>query len=105
LQAAFLYDKTQKESKIVEMTAAGHLKQTHTYFAQPKPVGGTTVSSKCSCDTDQLRLTAFVQALVTMKASVDDVKYGIPNEDIHISVYQLSNVQAVTFTDIFPVYA
>jgi hypothetical protein len=84
--AAFLYDKTQKESKIVEMTAAGHLKQTHTYFAQPKPVGGTT-------------------ALVTMKASVDDVKYGIPNEDIHISVYQLSNVQAVTFTDIFPVYA
>jgi hypothetical protein len=86
LQAAFLYDKTQKESKIVEMTAAGHLKQTHTYFAQPKPVGGTT-------------------ALVTMKASVDDVKYGIPNEDIHISVYQLSNVQAVTFTDIFPVYA
>ncbi len=40
-----------------------------------------------------------------MKASVDDVKYGTLNEDIHIAVYQLSNVQAVTFTDVFPVYA
>ncbi len=39
-----------------------------------------------------------------MKSSVDDVKYGTYNEDIFISVYQLSNVQAVTFTDIFNVY-
>lgn len=81
--AAFLYEKTQKESKVIEMTAKGYNKQTHTYFAQP---------------------IASNPFPVTMKAGVDDVKYGTFNEDIHIKVYQLSNVQAVTFTDVFPVY-
>jgi hypothetical protein len=85
------------------MTAKGYNKQTHTYFAQP--IAGNPVSQKWLIKRMlDLSLILLFQHPVTIKAGVDDVKYGTFNEDIHIKVYQLSNVQAVTFTDVFQVY-
>jgi len=54
LQAAYLYERAQKESKVVEMTAKGIDKQTHTYFAQPKTIPSTPVSYNLVPSADPL---------------------------------------------------